>query len=83
MAPEPPPWTWSIDCFVSLSFFAIPSAVASFDCVTSPSSPFEPTRIEEFSFDGLICTAVASANAFWSESAFCPAIWVYEEPLSE
>ena len=58
------PWVWSIDCFVSLSFSAAAIAVVLLDCVTSPSSPFEPTRIGALTLDGFFWIAVASATAF-------------------
>ena len=70
------PWVWSIDCFVSLSFSPAAIAVVLFDWSTSPSSPGLRTRIDPAVFSGLICTAVASASAFCSFLAFCPAICV-------
>ena len=77
VGPEPPPaCDWSVSWCVSLSFAAIAPAVAEFDWVTSPSEPGLRTRIENASFDGAICFAVASASAFCSFSASWPAIWV-------
>ena len=63
------PCDWSIDWSVLLPFNAADSAVASFDCVTSPSSPGLSTRIEVAELLGLIWTAFASASAFCLFSA--------------
>ena len=63
------PATGPIDCFVSLPFSAAATAVASFDCVTSPPSPGLSTRIEVASFSGFHCTASASASADCLEDA--------------
>ena len=61
---------------------AIPTAVASFDCETSPSLPGLSTRIEDAVLDGFTWTAVASASALWLFVALWPAICVPSEPLS-
>ena len=51
-------------CSVAFRFPAVASDVASFVCVTSPSSPGLRTRTEMFVFDGFSCSVAAIAAAF-------------------
>src|SRR5581483_10874205 len=64
--PQPPALCCAAVCVTGAAFVASAREVASFDCVTEPSSPAEPIRTGVFVFVGAICSAVDAAMSVWS-----------------